>query len=87
MLPCSWKEHLGVECPGCGAQRSFLELTQGHIWDSILLFPALLPLLAVVIIAIIHIARPFKAAPKWIIRLIILTGVLMVGNWIVKLFI
>lgn len=85
MIRCSWKESFGVECPACGAQRSFLELIHGHIWESIVLFPALLPFLAVVIIATIHLIRPFKTAPKWIIRLILLTGVLMASNWIIKL--
>ena len=86
MLTCSWKEHFGVECPGCGAQRSFLALLEGELVESLLLFPALLPFMAVVIIATIHIIRPFNAAPKWIIRLIILTGILMVGNWVVKIY-
>lgn len=85
MLPCSWKEHFGVECPGCGAQRSFLELIQGHLLESIVLFPALLPLIAAITIAIIHLIKPFKAAPKWIVRLMLLTGLLMVGNWVFKL--
>jgi hypothetical protein len=76
---------LGVECPGCGAQRSFWSLIQGNVLESLLMFPALIPLLMLVIVAVIHLIRPFRQAPKWIIRLVTITGVLMVGNFIVKL--
>ena len=85
MIPCSWKETFGVECPACGTQRSFFALIQGDLIESLLLFPALLPFMALIVIAIIHLIRPFPGATKWIIRLVILTGVLMVGNWVLKM--
>lgn len=85
MVSCSWKEHFGVECPGCGAQRSFLELIHGHVWESIALFPALLPFIAAVLIATVHLIRPIKSGPKWIVRLMLLTGILMLGNWVIKI--
>jgi hypothetical protein len=85
MIPCSWKETFGVECPACGTQRSFFALLHGDLIESVVLFPALLPLIALVIIAIIHLIKPFQSAPKWIIRLVILIGILMVGNWILKM--
>jgi hypothetical protein len=85
MIPCSWKESFGIECPSCGAQRSFLELMHGHLLESIVLFPALLPLIAVGIITIIHIIHPLKKGPYWIVRLFALSAVLMFGNWIFKL--
>jgi len=85
MIPCSWKETFGIECPSCGAQRSFLELIHGHILDSILLFPALLPLMSVALLTIIHLIHPLKNGPYWIIRLFALSAVLMFVSWIVKL--
>lgn len=85
MIPCSWKETFGIECPSCGAQRSFLELIHGHILESLVLFPALLPLMAVAVLTIIHLIRPVPGAPHWIVRLFLLSAVLMLGNWIWKL--
>ncbi|MES2554896.1 MAG: DUF2752 domain-containing protein [Bacteroidota bacterium] len=85
MIPCSWKETFGVECPACGTQRSFFALLQGDLIESLSLFPALLPFMALIVIAVIHLIRPFPSAPKWIIRLVILTGILMVGNWVLKM--
>lgn len=85
MLSCSWKETLGIECPSCGAQRSFEELLHGHFWESIQLFPALFPLIAVVILAIIHLIRPFSSGPTWIVRLFAFSAILMFGNWTLKM--
>lgn len=85
MIPCSWKESFGIECPSCGVQRSFLELMHGHVLESMLRFPALLPLIAVVILTIIHLIKPFPKAPYWIVRLFILSASLMFGNWVVRL--
>lgn len=85
MIPCSWKETFGVECPACGTQRSFFALIQGDFIESLILFPALLPFMTLIVIAIVHLIRPFPSGPKWIVRLVILTGVLMVGNWVLKM--
>jgi len=85
MLRCSWKETLGIDCPSCGAQRSFVELIHGHVLESLRLFPALLPLIAVVIITIIHLIRPFKKGPDWIVKLFLLSAGLMLASWIWKM--
>lgn len=43
-MPCAYKQVLGIDCPFCGAQRSLILLLQGKIWESLMLFPALVPL-------------------------------------------
>lgn len=85
MLPCSWKRYLGIECPSCGAQRSFLELVQGEVVDSFLLFPALIPLLIVIILTIIHLIKPSVLRPIWIVRFFVLTASVMLVSWLIKL--
>lgn len=44
MLPCFYKQVFGVSCPVCGGQRAVALLFQGHVWDSMKMFPPLLPL-------------------------------------------
>ncbi len=46
MLPCFYKKYFGVDCPGCGMQRSLVALLKGDLLESLHLFPALLPLMA-----------------------------------------
>ena len=43
MLPCMSKQLMGMDCPGCGIQRSISFLLQGHIEDSFLMYPGLFP--------------------------------------------
>jgi len=45
MFPCFYKKAFGLSCPMCGFQRSVIELLNGNFMESILQFPALLPLL------------------------------------------
>jgi len=44
MLTCFYKKYSGVDCPGCGMQRAFIELLKGNFLSSLTLYPALLPL-------------------------------------------
>jgi hypothetical protein len=45
MLPCFTKQMIGMDCPGCGIQRSISLLLQGNIIDSFLMYPALIPII------------------------------------------
>lgn len=75
--PCSWKEHFGVECPGCGMQRAFIELLKGNIWDSICLYPALIPLMVLLIYTFLHLWINFRKGALVIKILFIFTVFLM----------
>ncbi|MFT6096446.1 MAG: hypothetical protein ACJAXY_002583 [Nonlabens sp.] len=43
MLPCMSKQLIGMDCPGCGIQRSISFLLEGNIFESFLLYPGLFP--------------------------------------------
>ncbi|WP_094572099.1 DUF2752 domain-containing protein [Mucilaginibacter xinganensis] len=45
LLPCPFKYLTGIDCPGCGFQRSLIALMQGNFQKSIMLYPAAIPLL------------------------------------------
>ena len=49
-LPCPFKWLFGLDCPGCGFQRSLLALLKGHWQESFNLYPATVPLLLTFII-------------------------------------
>lgn len=86
MLDCSWKKTTGLECPGCGLQRSFDQLIHGNLTESLVLFPALLPFLFLVAYTFLHILNPRKFPARPIVVSAVLTGILMAGNWIYKIF-
>jgi hypothetical protein len=45
LLPCPFKYLTGIDCPGCGFQRSVLALVQGDVHQSFTLYPPAIPLL------------------------------------------
>jgi len=45
LIPCPFKYLTGIDCPGCGFQRAALALLQGHLNDSIQLYPPLIPII------------------------------------------
>jgi hypothetical protein len=45
MLPCPFKYITGIDCPGCGFQRSVLALIQGDLHKSLLYYPPAIPLI------------------------------------------
>ena len=85
MLTCGIKKITGIDCPGCGIQRSFLKLIQGEFLESVELFPALLPLLILVLYTIMHLKFMFKNGHKVILYLFISTVGLTVFNFTYKL--
>lgn len=53
-LPCLFRTILGIECPGCGFQRAFIFLFRGDVWASVKIWPALIPLLVFLCLAILR---------------------------------
>lgn len=45
LIPCPFKYLTGIDCPGCGFQRSILALGQGDLDKSLALYPPAIPLL------------------------------------------
>jgi hypothetical protein len=45
LLLCPFKYFTGIDCPGCGFQRSVIALIQGDLHRSLTLYPAAIPLL------------------------------------------
>ncbi len=60
MQPCIYKQWIGIECPGCGFQRALIALLKGDIWESIQLFPGLIPILFLFVFLILHLLFHLK---------------------------
>ena len=81
MLTCGIKKLTGIDCPGCGIQRSFLKLIHGEFLESMELFPALLPLLMLVVYTLLHLKFMFKNGHKVILGLFFSTVGLTIFNF------
>ncbi|PHX82065.1 MAG: hypothetical protein CK539_06580 [Flavobacteriales bacterium] len=84
MLACPFKYITGYDCPGCGLQRSFIELLNGNIRECFSLYPPLFPIIILVIILIFQLKfrKPFGS--KILIGLIIFSSLVIVISYILK---
>jgi len=85
MLTCYIKKTTGHECPGCGFQRSFLKLINGDFYESLTLYPSLIPFISLCLFTLIHLKFMFKNGAKIILALFICTTLFTVVNFISKI--
>lgn len=84
MLPCLFKTVTGCDCPGCGIQRSFLELLQGNFTESLKLFPALIPIICLIFFLVLHLKYKFKHGARLLVVQCIFTTSVLVVNYLFK---
>ncbi|MEA1785948.1 DUF2752 domain-containing protein [Arenibacter sp. GZD96] len=84
MLPCLNKQILGVECPGCGLQRSVSLLLEGDFGGAFMMYPAIYPLLLLLSFLLADTFFSFKYGNKITISLLILTVLFILTNFILK---
>ncbi|MUP14412.1 DUF2752 domain-containing protein [Ancylomarina euxinus] len=84
-LSCQFYQNYQIECPGCGLQSAFISLLKGNLLESIQTYPALIPL----ILLIISLAAHIKFRSIWTIKsnriLVSITLLLILINYINKL--
>ncbi len=84
MLPCLSKTLFGIECLGCGFQRSFLLLIRGDFEGAFKMYPAIfttLFFLGILALNWIDFKRNYK---KLIIGSALLNGVIMIVGYYFK---
>ncbi|HBH48166.1 MAG TPA: DUF2752 domain-containing protein [Bacteroidales bacterium] len=84
-MSCFYKKHFGIECPGCGFQRSLIHLLKGEFVESFQLYPALLTTIFMIGFLLVHLVFKIKNGHKVLLWLFIVNTALMVGNYLVKL--
>lgn len=82
LIECSTKRLLGIDCPGCGFQRSVLCLLDGQVVASINMYPATIPILSTWIFTTLHLVFKFRWGAKVILSLFILSAFLIQIHYI-----
>lgn len=85
MLPCLSKTFFGIECLGCGFQRSFLFLINGDFIAAFKMYPAIFTLLGLFLFILINFRMKFKQSKKIISSLAYLNLSIMVVNYLIKI--
>lgn len=84
MLPCLSKRILGMDCPGCGLQRSAAFLVEGDFIASFKMYPAIYTIILLFGFLFADYFFKIKHANKIIITLMISSIVLILTNFILK---
>lgn len=86
LLSCPFKTWTGIDCPGCGLQRSLVALLKGDFLASFKFYPATLPILGLFILTILHLKFDFKNGAFLIKLMYIFAAVIIVMNYIYKIY-
>jgi hypothetical protein len=84
---CFYKKYFGIECPGCGMQRAFIELLKGNFTESLVLFPALIPTIIMITYLILHLIFKFDKGAQVLKILFIINTSIVVLSYIYKILI
>lgn len=85
MIPCLSKKLFDFECLGCGLQRSVVLLFQGEFAQAFQMYPAIYTLIPLFALIGLNIFFKFKYANKVINILAVLSVVIIIINFIIKL--
>lgn len=84
MLPCFSKQIYGIDCPGCGLQRSVAFLFQGDFvaaWD---MYPAIFTIIPLLVLYTANFFFTIKYINKIILMLVLASVGLILTNYILK---
>lgn len=85
MLPCLNKKLFGIECLGCGFQRSLLYVIKGDFIAAFNVYPAIFTLLITAFFLLLHLKFKFKNSRKIIIILATINVLFIVVSYVIKM--
>jgi len=86
MLPCLNKKLFGVECPGCGIQRSIAHLLHGNFIEAFHMYPAIYSLILLSAFLVINLFIEFKFQNIIKFSLIIINVLIILVSYFIKMF-
>ncbi len=84
LLPCPSKSLFGLDCPGCGMQRSMVDLLKGNFTDSLKTYPALIPILITLVFLGLHLRYKFKYGSTTLQYAYIFSMLIVVTSYVIK---
>ncbi len=85
-MSCIYKKYLGIHCPGCGMQRSLILLLKGDIVGSIVTYPALIPMIMLILGLVIQLIFRFEKGGVYLKFLFIFAVIIIMFNFIIKFY-
>ncbi|RZK90568.1 MAG: DUF2752 domain-containing protein [Pedobacter sp.] len=86
LLPCPFKYLFGLDCPGCGFQRSVVALFSGDLQESLQLYPPTIPFLLSFIAGVSVWALKLNQNAIWLKAMYFFTGFVVFASYLYKIF-
>jgi hypothetical protein len=87
MVPCMNKSIFGIDCMGCGTQRSLVLLLNGEFIEAFNMFPAIYTLLLFGLTISLHLLDKKRNYLTSIAVLAVANGVIMIVSYFYKIYI
>jgi hypothetical protein len=87
MLPCISKQITGMDCPGCGIQRSISLFFQGQFSESFLMYPALIPIGILFSFLVMDFFLEIKSSEKIKLLLMFVALGTVIASYIIKMYV
>ena len=84
LSPCFFKLHFGLDCPGCGMQRSLISLLKGDLTESLHYHAALIPFMITILMLIIQLKMRYENGGKWVMWAFIITTGITIIQFIIR---
>ncbi|MBS1779078.1 MAG: DUF2752 domain-containing protein [Bacteroidetes bacterium] len=85
LLSCPSKSLFGIDCPGCGLQRSLIELLKGDFAASWHVYPPGIFALATLMVLLLHLIFKFRNGAVILKYMYIVTAAVITVNYIYKI--
>lgn len=85
MLPCLNKKLFGIDCPGCGMQRSIHLLFHGEFLAAFKMYPAIYPILMLVVFLVSNAFIKFRYGHQIKLFLMLATAGTIILSYIIKM--
>jgi hypothetical protein len=85
MIPCMNKSIFGIECMGCGMQRSILLLLNGEFVEAFKMFPALYTSIVFLAFVVLHFVDKSRNYLKLLIASAILNSLVLLIAYAYKM--
>lgn len=87
LIPCPFKYLTGIDCPGCGFQRSVIALIHGNLQKSFNLYPAAIPLMLLAIYVAADCYFKLDNSRNLVKKtLFMVVGLLIIGSYCYKMW-
>ncbi|PZF72120.1 DUF2752 domain-containing protein [Taibaiella soli] len=86
LLSCPFRRLTGIDCPGCGLQRSVISLLKGDIAVSLHQYPAGIFIVTLFLFLFLHLYFDFRHGALILKILFLIVVALIIANYFYKIF-